>query len=338
MKLYCGIDLHSNNSVVSIVNESDRIMYEKRLPNDLAVIGGQLSPYAEDLEGVVVESTYNWYWLVDGLMDAEYRVHLANTAAIVQYSGLKHSDDESDARHLAHLLRLGILPEGYIYPRESRGIRDLLRRRRLYVQQRTAQILSLQSLMARETGQHPGSQVIKQLDGDQLVELLGDRSAIMAAQLALETIAELGDKIKRLEQWVMANNPDPGAYELLTSIPGVGPILGLTIQLETGDIARFKAPGNYASYARCVRSEKLSNHKLKGRGNAKNGNKYLGWAFVEAGHYAAIWNAEIKRYYQRRKAKKPIMVAKKALANKLARACYHMLTRNEPFEVNRAFQ
>ena len=133
------------------------------------------------------------------------------------------------------------------------------------------------------------------------------------------------------------SNPNPAHYALLATIPGVGLILGLTIQLETGEITRFKDPGHYASYGRCVRSEKLSNHKPKGRGNAKNGNRYLGWAFMEAGHYASIWNPEIKRYYQRRRAKKPIMVAKKALANKLARACYHMLTREEPFDVKRAF-
>jgi transposase len=66
------------------------------------------------LKGVVIESTYNWYWLVDGLMEARYRVHLANPAAIQQYNGLKYTDDHSDARWLAHLLRLGVLPEGYI--------------------------------------------------------------------------------------------------------------------------------------------------------------------------------------------------------------------------------
>ena len=114
MKLYCGIDLHSNNSLLSMLDENDRVVYEKRLPNDLETVLERLSPYREGLEGIVVESTYNWYWLVDGLLEAGYRVHLANTAAIVPYSGLKYSDDERDARHLAHLLRLGILPEGYI--------------------------------------------------------------------------------------------------------------------------------------------------------------------------------------------------------------------------------
>ena len=107
MPLYGGIDLHSTNSVVVLMNEQDEVIYQKRLPNDLPTILGQLAPHHAAIEGLVVESTYNWYWLVDGLMDADYRVHLANPAAIQQYSGLKYSDDHSDARWLGHLLRLG---------------------------------------------------------------------------------------------------------------------------------------------------------------------------------------------------------------------------------------
>jgi transposase len=129
MKLYGGIDLHSNNSVVALLDVDDQVVYRQRLANDAVVIVAALAPWREEIEGLVVESTYNWYWLVDALMDAGYRVHLANTAAIVQYSGLKYSDDDSDAAWLAKLLRLGLLPEGYIYPKEQRAVRDLLRRR-----------------------------------------------------------------------------------------------------------------------------------------------------------------------------------------------------------------
>jgi transposase len=98
MPLYGGIDLHANNSVVVLLNEQDQVRYQQRLANHLPTILEQLAPYRSDLQGVVVESTYNWYWLVDGLMEAEYRVHLANPAAMQQYSGLKHTDDRSDAR------------------------------------------------------------------------------------------------------------------------------------------------------------------------------------------------------------------------------------------------
>ena len=112
----------------------------KQVANDLALILATLEPFRDDLRGIAVESTYNWYWLVDGLMEAGYRVHLANPSGIKQYEGLKHSDDRDDAFFLAHLLALGILPEGYIYPKEERPVRDLLRKRSFLVKHRTAHI------------------------------------------------------------------------------------------------------------------------------------------------------------------------------------------------------
>ena len=97
--LFCGIDLHSNNSVVVVSDENDKVLYSKRHPNSLEEIRSALNPYRAGLFGVVVESTFNWYWLVDGLQEAGYSIHLANTTAIKQYDGLKHRGDESDARH-----------------------------------------------------------------------------------------------------------------------------------------------------------------------------------------------------------------------------------------------
>jgi transposase len=98
MKLYAGIDLHANNSMVVIIDEQDHVVYQTRLRNELGEILAGVAAYHEDLQGIVVESTYNWYWLVDGLMAAGHRVHLANTTAMEQDKGLKHTDDESDAR------------------------------------------------------------------------------------------------------------------------------------------------------------------------------------------------------------------------------------------------
>ncbi len=142
---YSGIDLHSNNSVVSVIDEEDRIVAERRLPNDLGTIIEFLRPHKAELVGVVVESTYNWYWLVDGLQEAGFTVRLANTAAIKKYEGLKHSGDETDARHLAHVLRLGILPTGTILPKEDRAIRDLARKRLQLVRSRTAHVLAVRT-------------------------------------------------------------------------------------------------------------------------------------------------------------------------------------------------
>jgi transposase len=336
MKLYCGIDLHSNNSVVSIIDETDRVIKEKRLANDLNTIQEFLQPCQNDLEGVVVESTYNWYWLVDGLMELGYPLHLANTLAIQQYNGIKHTNDQTDARYLAHLLRLGILPTGFIYPRPMRAVRDLLRRRLLLVKQKTAQLLSLQSTISRHTGQRLSALKVKQLNPDAINTYLSDPSVQFTAQQNLQLFQQIDNQVDAIESFVLSRC-DPEAYGVLTSTPGIGKILGMTILLETGPIERFPKVGNYSSYARCVPSSKVSNGKTKGQGNTKNGNRYLALAFTEAAHYASIWNPTIKKCYQRKCKKVPVMVAKKSIANKLTRACYHMLKNNTLFDIKLAF-
>jgi transposase len=125
MKLYSAADLHSNNHFLTIIDEQDKRILEKRLPNDLTTTLKTLEPYRSHITGVAVESTFNWYWLVDGLMEADYSVMLVNTSKVRQYKGLKHTDDRYDAFWLAQQMRLGILPTDYIYPKEQRAVRDL---------------------------------------------------------------------------------------------------------------------------------------------------------------------------------------------------------------------
>jgi transposase len=335
--MYSGIDLHSNNSVVSVIDDIDRVVAQKRLPNDITKIIGFLARWQDELAGVVVESTYNWYWLVDGLQDAGHRVHLANTAAIKQYEGLKHSGDETDAQHLAHLLRLGILPTGTILPREHRAVRDLARKRMQLVQSCTSHVLAVENIMARQLGGRMTSNQIKRLTIDAIdnMPLAADVGLAMKSNIAV--IATLQSQIEVLEGRLQECVKPRPQYGLLTSVPGIGQTLATVILLETGPIERFAEVGNFASYARCVNSVLTSNQKKKGEGNVKNGNKYLAWAFVEAANFARRFCPEAKRFYERKKAKTNNVVATKALAHKLARACYHILKEGRPFDVTRCF-
>lgn len=334
MKLYAAGDLHSNNCVVSLLDEEDRVVYERRLPNKLSVILTALAPFRERIETFAIESTYNWYWLVDGLQEAGYHVVLVNTAAVKVYEGLKNTDDKHDARYLAHLLRLGILPTGYIYPKEERAVRDLLRKRSQFVRQRTMQLLSIQNLWSRNTGRCLSSNQVKH-DEDSTVELGENRAlAIESSQVMVKCFDE---QIKMLEQTILKQVKPREDWKRLLTVPGVGQILGLTILLETGDTSRFQKAGNFASYCRCVRSEKLSNGKKKGEGNRKNGNKYLAWAFIEAAVYAIRYYEQIKRFYQRKEHQTNRVVALKAVAHKLSKASYHVLRDQVKFDMNRAF-
>lgn len=334
---YSGIDLHSNNSVVTVTDEEDRVVAEKRLPNELAKILALLAPWQEELVGVVVESTYNWYWLVDGLKAAGYKVHLANTSAIKKYEGLKHSGDETDARYLAHLLRLGILPTGTILEPEQRATRDLARKRMQLVRSRTAHILAVENITARQYGARISSAQVQRLTQDAIDQMRMPEDVALAVNANAAVIQALSCQIELIEKRLQERVKVRPEYGLLTSVPGIGRILATTILLETGPIDRFASVGHFASYARCVDSQRMSNGKKKGEGNTKNGNKYLSWAFVEAAHFALRYCTQAKRFYERKKAKTNNVVAIKALAHKLARASFHVLKEHQPFDMTRCF-
>lgn len=337
MALYAAIDLHSNNSVLCVLDETDRIVFSKRLPNDFSRIEQALRGCPAAIEGVAIESTYNWYWLVDGLQDAGYTVHLVNTCAVKQYDGLKHSGDFDDARHLAHLLRLGILPTGHIYPRAERALRDLLRKRSQLVRQRTSQLLSMQNLVARNLGARASGNDIKRWQASDIdaMALLPEQALALKANLAVMDC--LDQQVNQLERVILAQARPRADFKALNTVPGIGQTLALTIALEAGDMSRFASAGNFASYARTVDSRRESNGKAKGQGNAKCGNKHLAWAFIEAAHFAVRYDQTIRRWFQKKCAKSLQVVAIKAVAHKLARACFHVMKTGAPFDVARAF-
>src|SRR5208282_342242 len=277
--------LHSNNLMIGMINQDGMRVAHRKLPCDLNAVEKFLRPYKAQLQSMAVESTFNWYWLVDGLRQRDYPIDLANPARIEQYGGMKHVDDKDDAYHLAELQRLKILPKAHVYDPQLRPVRDLLRRRTMLVQQRTALLLSFKSLYMRTTGQ------------------------------AL----------------------DLSEAEKLLTIPGIGRILGMTITMEVGDIQRFKTDGDFASYCRTVDARRLSNGKVKADNNQKCGNKYLAWAFVEAANFARRFDEPSRRWYDRKAAKTSKIIATKALACKLAKASWHVMSGPCDYDAKRMF-
>lgn len=334
MSHYCGIDLHSNNHVVVVIDEEDKRVLEKRISNDLSLTLEALSPYQDTLQGIAVESTFNWYWLVDGLQEQGYALRLANTAAIRQYDGLKYSGDRHDAFHLAHLMRLGILPTGYIYPKAQRAIRDLLRRRLSMVRMASSQLISLQSQIWRTTGVRVSSAQLRKLD---FVPPPVDDYTLQAIRAGLAVYQSIQREIDAVEKSAHQAVKLTNAFKILQTVTGIGKILGLTIMLEIGTIERFAGPGNFASYCRCVDSTRISNGKKKGAGNAKAGNKYLSRTFSEAAHFAVRFEPLAQRFYERKKAKTTGIIAIRAVARKLARATWMMLKHQRPYDARLMF-
>lgn len=191
--------------------------------------------------------------------------------------------------------------------------------------------------MSRNKGMRLSADRIRQLTGTEVEQLLPQAELALAVKSTLAVYRGLVEEIARLEGVVKHPMKFKPAFQKLLRVDGIGMILGLTIMLETGEIGRFPRVGNVASYCRCVDSQKLSTGKRKGSGNTKNGNTYLAWALVEAANFAIRYNPRAKRFYQRKKERTNGIVAIKAVAHKLARACYYILQDPVPFEVEKAF-
>jgi transposase len=237
------------------------------------------------------------------------------------------------------LLRLGVLPTGYIYPQAERAVRDVLRKCAHLVRQHTSNVLSVQNIMVRNTGMRRSVKRIRELTKQELESLLPEETQVLAVTSSLAVLDCLSQQIKTLEQTVHKRLKHTPSYEQLLTVDGIGTILAQTIALETGTIGRFPTVGNYASYCRCVDSTKISNGKRKGQGNVKNGNPYLGWAYMEAAQFALRFNPSAQRFYQRKLAKSQnnTILARKAVAHKLARACYYIMRDLVPFDAMKAF-
>src|SRR6266446_8286743 len=215
-KVMAGIDLHSNNLVIGIVDKDGKRMASQKLSCKLKEVVKFLSPLKQRLEQVAVESTYNWYWLVDGLQALRYPVVLANPAGMEQYSGIKHADDTNDAFFLAELLRLKILPTGYIYDEQLRPVRDLLRRRLTLVHHRTALMLSFKSLYTRTTGQEMALSRLKELEIKEAQDLYDHPANQLIAGMQIKHVEQLSQSIEKLEKVVLDCARELPFYSKLT--------------------------------------------------------------------------------------------------------------------------
>jgi len=338
MRLYVSMDLHSSNCYTGIIDEGSKKLFNRKLANDKRRIISALVPYKEEIAGIAVESTYNWYWLVDTLMEEGYKVHLANPSAMKQYEGIKYLDDRHDAFWLANMLRLGILPAGYIYPRETRGVRDLLRQRSRFVVQKTSLKHTLQQIYCNNTGIILRNNTLNDIEEEEIKSALGEEDLSYSGTSILATIRFIEGQMKAIETHILNRVKGEPLYPSLMTVPGIGVVPGLTIVLESGPLDRFASAGHYASYCRCVPTAYWSNSKQKGGGNKKNGNRYLSWAYAEAAHFAIRSCKEAKAFYQRKCAKTNQPSAYRAVANKLSKACYYMMKDRMPFDAERLFQ
>lgn len=338
-----GLDLHSDNVVGVLIDDSERWILKRKFKLSLPIILSTLEPYKETIKEIGIEATYNWYWIVDGLMEAGYKVRMAHPPLIEDNSGKKRTDDYHDAFNLAHLLRVNNFPDAYIYPKEERPVRDLLRKRALLVRTNTQYMSSLINLLNRNLGISVSGNKVKKLSDDDLEKMLENEFLVLSGQVNISVMRHLKEEIGKLEKAILKVGRLKLEFKKLLTIPGIGKVIALTICYEAGTLSRFRKIGNYASYCRCVDSKSTSNgkkkRKKKSEDNRKSGNKYLCWAYVEAANFAKRYCPYAKAYYMHKlKQTGKNVVATKALASKIARASYRMLTTGDTYNPEKVFE
>ena len=337
---YSGIDLSARVSHLCVVDENLSILLQQKVANDLPLIAHLLDPFKPHLQ-IVVESTFNWYWLVDGLQALGFHVSLAHTLGLSLITHAKVKSDRRDAFALAKLLRAGLIPDAYIYPASSRPVRDLLRRRLKAVALRAQEYGSLRQLLLRQGILSSSRNQIKLADDTDLEAWFSHPLVVLTASQQLERIHLLSRQIAELEQQILDLTRNQADYKRLLDISGIGRILALTILYEIGEISRFKDVRHFSSYCRLVPGVAQSG-QVSRRGRAtKQGNAYLKSAFNQAAVAAVRSFPAIKRCYQRHlqrhrgSARK--LVAYNIIAHKLAQAVYVVLKQGVDYKQEKLF-
>jgi transposase len=331
---YCGVDLHARSLFVCVLDPCGDTKLSKNLPASPAAFLEAIAPFRDGLV-VGVECMFAWYWLADLCEREKIPFVLGHALAMRAIHGGKTKTDKIDAAKLAALLKGGVFPQAYVYPREYRETRDLLRRRSFFVRQRAQLIAHIQNTNSQYN--LPAF--------DKKLTYAGNRSAAIAerfehesVQLSmsanLQLIADYDGQILALERHLerSAKVDDPVTYAFLKTVPGIGPILGLTMLYEIHDLRRFPEVGDFLSYARLVPGVHESAGKKKGGGGKKQGNAHLKWAFSEAASLMLHSHEPAKRWMQRRTAKSGTTKAHAILEAKIGRLVFHLWRTQRAFD------
>lgn len=334
----CGIDLHKNQMYACVMDTVGHVVVHKNIRNnDFNYFLSLVAPYRHSL-CVVCECTYNWYWLADACFAADIEFVLAHALYLGHIHGSKNKNDRIDSEKLAHLLRTNLIPPAYVYPAERRPLRGLLRHRMNYVWQR-AVLKGQISMNQSAEGLVPirvGSADVEKIE-QCLLEQYSHPAHRLALSCDLEMIKAYTDQINNLErEALMAMKATlPKEFALLKSIPGVGPITGMTILYEMDTVERFPTVKDFVSYCRLVKGSVASAGKFKGCNGAKMGNAYLRWAFGQAALLCRTKHSLLKGYAEHLLNKHGKFKGNTILATKLARAAYYMLHNGTAFDAER---
>jgi transposase len=252
--------------------------------------------------------------------------------------GGKKKDDKLDSETIARLMRGGTFPLSYVYPREMRATRDLVRRR-MFLVRRRSELLAHVQLVNQQYNYDPFEKMLQCASNRDVLDRFEQPSVRLSVEADLATVGHYDQLLKQLEANLLqqATLHDPWACALLRTIPGIGKILSLVLLYEIHTIDRFPSIGDFLSYARLVTPKQTSDGKVTGHSGAKIGNVHLKWAFSEAVLWMLRHSDDAKAFLKRKEKKYGKARAMTMLGRKIARAVYQMLKRKEPFDAVKFF-
>jgi transposase len=340
MNCYCGIDLGAKRSQVCIIDDDQKVLVNRKVANDLDTIHKLIRPHGR--VPTVIESTFNWYWIVDGLQIRDVPVTLAHSLKLAAISTAKVKTDKRDALTLAKLLRAKMIPESYIYPSEDRPLRDLMRQRWNMVAMRADEYRRMRGLLYRNGIFDVGSNDIRIMGEEEFNELVDHPLIRTQARYDIERVELLTKQIRSLEKDILSRVKKRKDFQDLQTIPGIGTVLALTILLEIGDIKRFAKSRQFASYCRVAPgcADSGDSHR-RGRGN-KQGNPYLKWALTQAAACARRSDPTFREYFAVVQRKHPgasgIIITHCIVAHRLSFAVWHVLKDGQPYNQEKLFR
>jgi transposase len=336
-QFYCGVDLHARSMFVHVLDHKGKTRFEGDLPADPDEFLHAIKPFRKNIV-IGCECMFAWYWVADLCEDKKLPFVLGHALAMKHIHGGKAKSDRIDGGKIAALLRGGLFPMAYVYPRAKRQTRDLLRRRSFFVRQRSQLIAHIVNTNS-QFNLPPFSKKLSYAGNrsEEIAKRFTDPSTRLMVESDLALIDNYDAQIARLELHLTrtAKVDDPVTFGFLRTVPGIGLILGLTLLYEIDQIRRFPEAGNFLSYSRLVRCEHSSAGKVKGSGPKKIGNAHLKWAFSEAACLMIRAVPAVKSWMRRQEQKRGKRKALSVLEAKIGRAVYHLWRKQQAFDLKR---
>ena len=336
---YCGIDLHARTMYLCILDRDGEIVLHRNMKAAPEPFLKAIAPYREDLV-VCVECIFTWYWLADLCAQAGIPFVLGHALYMKAIHGGKAKNDTIDAQKIAVLLRGGMLPQAYVYPANMRATRDLLRRR-MYLTRKRAELLAhIQNTNSQYNLPEIGKKLADKANRAGVAERFPDPAVQKSMAVDLTLLGSYDPLLSDLELHIVkaAKQHDANTLYLLQTVPGIGKILSLVLLYEIHDIRRFPSVQDFLSYSRLVKCARESAGKRYGTAGAKMGNAYLKWAFSEAAVLFLRDNPAGQKYVTKLEKKHGQGKALTLLAQKLGRAVYDMLKRQQAFDMHKFLQ